>query len=636
MKNMPASVTTNGVSSKKAIRSPSVLPVKKPAPMPAATPSAVLCACNMTAEAAIPAAPIVDPTDRSIPAEMITNVAPIAAIPSTAFCWRMFRRFCCVRKSLVVSEKTAPIVTSAGISARSRRRPITIRLISMRRSPAAEEPVTCCTGTSEASTTRCISSQVWTDASAGPELCASLLLESVRAVRAAPDAGMRRLVVLLAEREAGDLHDLGRLVGEDRVDGTRPELADLRRHVCIDPLGAQRVAAVVVAVDRDDCDVLRVTDRIEVLGRLERRDNRRQEVVRRIEDRVDLRMRLERVGDAVERRGRVPVRRELLNDLDARAALRGLEEPVATPDRVGVGERPDHEQDVQRPVQRAHVVRNLGAVAERIPSHLRDDLSALAGSAVDRCERNARTVCSTDRRDDLIAVLRDRDHACDVLRDEVLDLLRLLIGVVVRDGEQNLDVLLRSVLLDSRQLCFADLVQQVKADADRRRCRWFGTRAPCCNDRDRQCACGGGDQHQTNVLSEHVPLPPWNRDRRSNLRSSRDGKGASRTRLRPHLQSTPTHDRDRAEAPCPGSPDENGDDEHGRAQHVEDVRGDVSEDETVGDHLQKRDAEQAAEDAAFATEEARPAEHDRRDDGQLFTEADRWLQRAEPAVLDQI
>jgi len=115
----------------------------------------------------------------------------------------------------------------------------------------------------------------------------------------------------------------------------------------------------------------------------------------------------------------------------------------------------------------------------------------------------------------------------------------------------------------------------------------------------------------------------------SNLRSSRDGKGASRTRLRPHLQSTPTHDRDRAAAPCPGSPDENGDDEHGRAQHVEDVRGDVSEDETVGDHLQKRDANQAAEDAAVATEEARPAEHDGRDDGQLFTEADRWLQRAE-------
>src|SRR6266446_3890783 len=288
---MPASVTTNGVSSKKAIRSP------------------MLCACNMTAEAAIPAAPIVDPTDRSIPAEMITNVAPIAAIPSTAFCWRMFRRFCCVRKSLVVSEKTAPIRTSAGISARSRRRPITIRLIPMRRSPAAEEPVTRCTDTSEVSTTRCMSSHVWADAAAGPERCASLLLESVRAVCAAPDAGMRRLVVLLAEREAGDLHDLSRLVGEDRVDRARSELADLRGHVCINPLGAQRVAAGVVAVDGDDRDVLDIADRIEVLRRLERRDNRRQEVVRRIEDRVDLRMRLERVGDAVERRGRVPVRR---------------------------------------------------------------------------------------------------------------------------------------------------------------------------------------------------------------------------------------------------------------------------------------------------------------------------------------
>src|SRR6266576_2893066 len=310
---MPASVTTNGVSSKNAIRSPSVLPVKKPAPMPAAIPRAMLCACNITAEAAIPAAPIVDPTDRSIPAEMITNVATIAAMPSTAFCWRMFRRFCCVRKSLVVSENTAHIATSAGISARSRRRPITIRLISMRRSPAAEEPVTRRTGTSEVSATRCMSAHVWADASAGPELC-DLLLESVRAVCAAPDLGMSRLVVLLAEGEAGDLHDLRRLVGEDRVDR----------------------------------DVLRIADRIEVLRRLERRDNRRQEVVGRIEDRVDLRMCLERVGDAVECGRRVPVRRQLLHDLDVRAALRGLEEPVATPDRVGVGERPDHEQDVQR------------------------------------------------------------------------------------------------------------------------------------------------------------------------------------------------------------------------------------------------------------------------------------------------
>src|SRR6267378_3961580 len=331
---MPARVTTNGVKSNKAIRSPSVLPVKKPAPIPAATPSAMLWACSITAEAAMPAAPMVEPTERSIPEERITNVAPIAAMPSTAFCWRMFRRFCCVKKSLVVTEKTAPIATSAGISARSRRRPITIRLIPMRRSPAAEEPVTRCTGTSEVSTTRCMSSQVWTDASAGPELCASLLLESVRAVCAAPDAGMRRLVVLLAEREAGDLHDLGRLVGEDRVDRARSELADLRGHVCIDPLGAQRVAAVVVAVDGDDRDVLRIAHRIEVLRRLERRDNRRQEVVRRIEDRVDLRMRLERVGDAVECGRRVPVRRQLLHDLDVRAALRGLEEPVATPDRV--------------------------------------------------------------------------------------------------------------------------------------------------------------------------------------------------------------------------------------------------------------------------------------------------------------
>jgi len=69
-------------------------------------------------------------------------------------------------------------------------------------------------------------------------------------------------------------------------------------------------------------------------------------------------------------------------------------------------------------------------------------------------------------------------------------------------------------------------------------------------------------------------------------------------------------DRQRAKSPCPGRPDENGDDQHGRAQHVEDVRGDASEDEPVRDHLQKGDAEQAAEDASLAPEEARPAEHD--------------------------
>ena len=52
----------------------------------------------ITTAPATPANPITDPTDRSSPAELITNVEPIASIPITEVARRMFRKFEMLRK----------------------------------------------------------------------------------------------------------------------------------------------------------------------------------------------------------------------------------------------------------------------------------------------------------------------------------------------------------------------------------------------------------------------------------------------------------------------------------------------------------------------------------------------------------
>ena len=53
----------------------------------------------------IPAAVAADAADRSMPAEMITNVAPIASTNTTLFDFTMFMRLSQVRNTSSVSER---------------------------------------------------------------------------------------------------------------------------------------------------------------------------------------------------------------------------------------------------------------------------------------------------------------------------------------------------------------------------------------------------------------------------------------------------------------------------------------------------------------------------------------------------
>ena len=52
----------------------------------------------MTTAPATPARPITEPTDKSNPAELITNVEPIAQIPSTDVARSIFRKFEMLKK----------------------------------------------------------------------------------------------------------------------------------------------------------------------------------------------------------------------------------------------------------------------------------------------------------------------------------------------------------------------------------------------------------------------------------------------------------------------------------------------------------------------------------------------------------
>ena len=78
-------------------------PLKKPA-IPPAIMQAEIPKTQLspiwfiTTAPATPAKPITDPTDKSSPAELITNVEPIARIPITEVARRIFRKFEMLRK----------------------------------------------------------------------------------------------------------------------------------------------------------------------------------------------------------------------------------------------------------------------------------------------------------------------------------------------------------------------------------------------------------------------------------------------------------------------------------------------------------------------------------------------------------
>ena len=55
--------------------------------------------CNFNSSTTnMPVSAMLDPTERSIPPEMMMSVIPIAAVPTTAVCASMIRRFSSVAK----------------------------------------------------------------------------------------------------------------------------------------------------------------------------------------------------------------------------------------------------------------------------------------------------------------------------------------------------------------------------------------------------------------------------------------------------------------------------------------------------------------------------------------------------------
>ena len=91
-KNIPASVTRNGGSSKYSTSQPCSVPN----PAPAASPIAMAAsgwspACSTSAATSTLVKAMTEPIERSIPPERITKVAPIAATPRNALSTSRFR-----------------------------------------------------------------------------------------------------------------------------------------------------------------------------------------------------------------------------------------------------------------------------------------------------------------------------------------------------------------------------------------------------------------------------------------------------------------------------------------------------------------------------------------------------------------
>src|SRR5882757_9130969 len=79
-----ARVTANGTTLSRATTTPTTSPIAVPVNNPATMPTGRLPLLVMIHAPATPLAPITLPVDRSIPPVRITNVAPIAAMATTA------------------------------------------------------------------------------------------------------------------------------------------------------------------------------------------------------------------------------------------------------------------------------------------------------------------------------------------------------------------------------------------------------------------------------------------------------------------------------------------------------------------------------------------------------------------------
>jgi hypothetical protein len=113
---MVPSVVMNGLTPSLAMIRPLARPTTAPAPMPATTP-ATRPAFTMTMAATHPDRAAVEPTDRSKPPPMITNVIPMAITAMIEDCTRMLVRLRGERKRSVISAVTAHRIRSVASGA---------------------------------------------------------------------------------------------------------------------------------------------------------------------------------------------------------------------------------------------------------------------------------------------------------------------------------------------------------------------------------------------------------------------------------------------------------------------------------------------------------------------------------------
>ena len=134
-----ASVTMNGTSlnhdTEKPFSAPTIAPTASATASPP-SPSPTFPAADpaITVAATMPLSATSEPTERSIPEVMITNVAPTAAMPTTETCTMTLVSVLVVRNSGDAIESTTQISTSAANSG-----PMPLRNCRMRRCENASE-----------------------------------------------------------------------------------------------------------------------------------------------------------------------------------------------------------------------------------------------------------------------------------------------------------------------------------------------------------------------------------------------------------------------------------------------------------------------------------------------------------------
>src|SRR5258708_2622095 len=247
-----ASVTANGTTLSLATMTPTTSPITVPVTSPAAMPAARLPVLVMIHAPATPPAPITLPVDRSIPPVRITNVAPIAAIPTTADWLSTLIRFDDVRRPSVSTLRTRISRISAGSIARSANQPgrrAGSRSRASRTAPAMLAPVA-------------VAAAEAVEAVEGSAAESSTRADSGRT---APHLRAGRAIVGLVQDQPLGLDGLRRdwLAAKrrgDRGDRLLAEVGHGRGDVGVQRLGLHGLAAVLVTVDGHHEHLLGVAD----------------------------------------------------------------------------------------------------------------------------------------------------------------------------------------------------------------------------------------------------------------------------------------------------------------------------------------------------------------------------------------